>query len=524
MTSRSTRLRLAAASSTLALAATGCSGGSGDDASSTSPVGSSPSSLQTTESSSSSTAAGSADPAMAKFYSQKLTWADCEGVKCAKLTVPVDYANPGGATIQLALSKVPAKGKAKSSLVVNPGGPGASGYDYAAAADGIVTPQIREHFDVVGFDPRGVGRSAPITCYSDAQMDTLLGGDPTPDDKAEQKSVQTDVGKFAQACKDKAGPLLGHVSTVEVAKDMDVLRAALGHDKLDYLGLSYGTFIGSTYAGLFPAKVGRFVLDGVVPPDITSKEMDLGQAKGFETATRSYVQDCVSKGDCYLGSTVDQGLATIRDFLKKLDANPLPISGQGPVTKFTEGWASLGIAYGMYSKSSWPVLTFALKAAMNGDPNELMGMANQYAARDANGSYADNGMQSFYAVSCLDRASTNDLSAFEKSNTEFIKQAPTWGSMLAWGSLTCGEWKVPTTGKQQKITAAGAGPILVVGNTRDPATPYEFAQRLAGDLKNARLLTLDADGHTAYGQNSCINKAVDGYLMNGTLPAEGTKC
>lgn len=527
--SRSSRRALrpvAAALTASALVLSGCSGGSGNgSSSSSSEVGSQPSGGSSSASGSASASGTAASTAgLQKFYDQKLTWSNCDGVQCAKLTVPIDYANPSGQTIQLAISKVPAKGKAKGSLVVNPGGPGASGYDYGAAADMIVTPTIRESYDVIGFDPRGVGRSAPITCVSDAEMDTMLGVDPTPDDKAEETSVQAEVGKFAQACKDKAGPLLAHVSTVEVAKDVDILRAALGRDKLDYLGFSYGTFIGSTYADLFPKNVGRLVLDGVVPPDVTSDEMNLGQATGFEQATRSYVEDCIAKGNCYLGSTVDAAMKRISDFLKQLDANPLPISGQGPVTKFTEGWATLGLALGFYSRDSWPGLTEALKSAMAGDPNQLMAMANQYAARQPNGAYADNSMQSFYAVSCLDRKASSNLADYEKSAVEFAKQAPTWGRMLAWGSLTCGEWKVPATGKEQPVKAQDAGPILVIGNTRDPATPLAFAQRLAKELAHGRLLTYDADGHTAYGKSECVNSAVDAYLLNGTLPPEGQMC
>ncbi len=515
---------LLAAVTASALVLAGCSGGSNDAGTSSSAVGSQPSTGSTGSGGSGGSATGSPDAALAKFYSQKLSWSDCDGVQCAKLTVPIDYANPGGQTIQLAVSKVAAKGKAKGSLVVNPGGPGASGYDYGAAANMIVTPKIRESFDVIGFDPRGVGRSAPITCVSDAEMDTMLGVDPTPDDKAEESSVQQTVGKFAQACKDKAGPLLGHVSTVEVAKDMDVLRAALGRDKLDYLGMSYGTFIGSTYADLFPERVGHLVLDGVVPPDVTSDEMNLGQATGFEAATRSYVEDCIAKGNCYLGDTVDAAMKKIAAFLKQLDAKPLPISGQGPVTRFTEGWATLGLALGFYSRDSWPTLTEALKAAIAGDPNQLMIMANQYAARGPNGAYADNSMQAFYAVSCLDRKASSNLADYEKAAVTFAQEAPTWGPMLAWGSLTCGEWKVPATGKEKPVKAEKAAPILVIGNTRVPATPLAFAQRLAKELAHGRLLTYDADGHTAYGKSQCVNDAVDGYLMSGTLPPEGTTC
>lgn len=517
MTRRTPRFALAALSGA-SLALAGCSGGgsTASPPSASSPVGSS--SATTSGSSSSS---GTSDAGLQKFYAQKLDWKDCKGVTCATLTVPVDYANPSGATIQLAVSKYAASGTSKGAIVYNPGGPGASGYDYAAAA---LTPALKQSYDSIGFDPRGVGRSAPITCVSDSDLDAMIGSDPTPDDKAEETAAQRSARTFAQKCRQKAGPLLGHVSTVEVAKDMDILRAALGQDKLNYLGMSYGTFIGSTYAGLFPKRVGRFVLDGVVPPDVTSDEMNLGQAEGFEGATRSYVQDCIDKGGCYLGDTVDAGMAKIRAFLKQLDAKPLPISGQGGVTQFTEGWASTGLALGFYSKELWPQLTTALKAAMAGQPDQLMEMANMYSDRSSDGSYANNSMQAFYAVSCLDRKASSDLASYEKDATTFSQKAPTWGRMLAWGSLACGEWAVPATGKEQRVTAAGSGPILVVGTTRDPATPYRFSQQLAKELSNARLLTYDGDGHTAYGQNECINAAVDDYFGAGTLPAVGKTC
>ncbi len=506
-------LVIAAGAASLALA--GCSGGSNS-------VATSPANPATGSSSGAATSATTAPSAgLEKFYSQKLDWKDCDGVTCAKLTVPVDYANPGGATIQLAVSKYAAKGDSKGAIVYNPGGPGASGYDYAADA---LSDGLHQSYDSIGFDPRGVGRSAPITCVSDAEMDAFIGADPTPDDKAEETAAQKGAKSFADKCKAKAGPLLGHVSTVEVAKDMDVLRAALGEDKLNYLGMSYGTFIGSTYAGLFPQRVGRFVLDGVVPPDVSSDEMNLGQAEGFEGATRAYVQDCIDQGDCYLGSTVDAGMARIRAFLKQLDAKPLPISGQGDVTQFTEGWASTGLALGFYSKQLWPQLTDALKAALGGKPDQLMAMANLYSDRNSDGTYANNSMQVFYAVSCLDRSAPADLGAYEKDSVAFSKKAPTWGPMLAWGSLMCGQWPVPATGKEQRITAAGSGPILVVGTTRDPATPYRFSQQLAKELSNARLLTYDGDGHTAYGQSECVNSAVDDYFGAGTLPPVGKTC
>ncbi len=463
-------------------------------------------------------------PALTRFYSQKMDWKQCGDVECAKLTVPVDYAEPAGATIQLAISKVPATGTRQGSLLVNPGGPGGSGYDYGAAADRVVTPSIRKAYDVIGFDPRGVQRSDPIECVDNAQLDKIVGADPTPDTPAEEQTAAAITKSFGVACKKNAGALIGHVSTVEVAKDVDILRAAVGSPTLDYLGKSYGTLIGSYYAELFPRKVGRLVLDGVVPPDLTSVQVGQGQAAGFELATRSYVTDCVQNGGCPLGSTQAQGMAKIRSFLKQLDATPLPVTGQGDVTKLTEGWGSLGIAEAMYDKSSWPALTKAFTTAFGGDGNGLMALANSYTDRNSDGTYSSNLMQVNNAVNCLDQPSSPSLSSYEKDATTFSKTAPTWGRFLAWSGLTCGQWPIKATGEAHRIEAAGSGPILVVGTTRDPATPYAWSQRLATELKNGHLLTYVGDGHTAYGQSSCVNDAVDRYLLQGTVAPQGKRC
>lgn len=514
----------------LGLALAGCSGGSGGGDSATRSSGGGQSSTASSAGASGDAASGSAPAApagLAKFYDQQLKWTDCGEAKCADLTVPVDYAKPGGPTIKLAIDKVPATGHKKGSVVVNPGGPGGSGVDYAAAAASgyVVSKDVRSSYDVVGFDPRGVQRSAPITCYGDAQMDKYLAADPTPDDATEQQEAAAESRAFGKACVDKTGDLIKHVSTVEVAKDMDVLRAALGDGKLNYLGKSYGTFIGSTYADLFPKRVGRFVLDGVVPPDITGTQMGLGQAKGFEQATRSYVRDCVAQNNCPLGDNLDAGMTRIRKFLKQVDAKPLKVTGQGDVTRLTEGWATMGIAEAMYDKGSWPTLTDAFQAAFNGSGDKLMAMADQYAERDSDGSYSGNIMQVLNAVNCLDRGGSSNLATYRKDAKTFAKVAPTWGPMLAWGGLACGEWPVKATGKPERVTAKGSGPILVVGTTRDPATPYEWAQRLAKELDNGHLLTYDGDGHTAYKLgSSCVDGVVDDYLIDGKVPAKGKTC
>lgn len=459
------------------------------------------------------------------FYAQQLEWSECEGGECATLSVPVDYAEPDAQTIGIALLRVPAgdEDARRGSLVVNPGGPGASGVDYAELAAFIVSPSVADVYDIVGFDPRGVARSAPVECYSDAQMDDLLGSDPSPDDAAEEAEIEGMLEDFASTCGEAAPGLLGHVSTIEAAKDMDILRAALGQSRLDYLGASYGTFLGTTYATLFPGQVGRFVLDGALDPTLTNLEVGLGQAGGFEQATRAYVQDCVDGGDCPLGDSVNAGMQRLSDFLDEVDAEPLPVSGDA-ITELTEGWALLGIIVAMYDQSAWEILTQALERAFEGDGSQLMFLANFYADREADGVYNFNGMQAIYAVNCLDRPSVEDERSDEEIREEFEQVAPTFGRYLA-GEGACEYWPVQAAETIDDYSAGGAAPIVVIGTTGDPATPYAWAENLAEILDSGVLISYNGEGHTAYGRsNNCVDDAVDAYLTKGTVPQDGLTC
>ncbi|MEW1954490.1 alpha/beta hydrolase [Terrabacter sp. NPDC080008] len=466
-------------------------------------------------------------PALARYYTQQLAWQKCGNLECADMRVPLDYAAPDPAkdlTIKVARVKANDQAHRLGSLVVNPGGPGASGIEYVRnGAETIGGPEVRRYYDLVGFDPRGVAGSDPINCLSDKALDRFLSVDPTPDTPAEEQTWLTEAKAMAAGCQAAAPELVKHLSTADAARDMDVLRAAVGDRQLNYLGKSYGTFLGSTYADLFPKRVGRMVLDGVVPPDLTSAELGEGQARGFQIATQAYVEDCV-KSDCPLGSTPQAALKGLDDFFSQVDRQPLP-TGDPSAPQLTEGWARLGVAVALYDQGSWGILTDALREAKAGNGQSLMQLADAYAGRRPGGGYDGNLMESIYAVNCLDRPDSPKLSAYEKYAKDFSAKAPTWGANLAWGALPCGVWPVKSTDLPHKISAPGSNTIVVVGTTRDPATIYEWSKRLRDQLDNAVLVSFDGDGHTAYGRsNTCVDSAIDAFYVQGRVPKDGLRC
>ncbi|TPG14898.1 alpha/beta hydrolase [Pedococcus bigeumensis] len=506
---------LVAAAAALAVSLSGCSLLTGDSEQAATP-------LPSTERTPPPGAEG-----LAKFYGQTLDWKSCAGGECAGLSVPMDYAKPDGEAITIQLLRVRASKKSQrlGSLVVNPGGPGASGIDYARAADFIVGKPVRQRFDVVGFDPRGVQRSSPVDCLSDEEMDGFLAQDPTPDDATEVAKYLGSMKVLGEGCLQRTGPLLGHISTIDTAKDMDILRSALGDAKLNYLGKSYGTQLGAVYAGLFPKLVGRFVLDGVLPPDLSAEEGAVGQAEGFERAAHAWAKDCVASGDCPIGDSESQVMSGLGDLLKRLDVTPVPMR-DGRESELTEGWATLGVAQAMYDQGSWGALTDAIREVVTKDTGtQLMQIADQYARRDPSGRYTDNLLEAFYAISCLDTPGRPDAKFYEDIVAKASVKAPVFGPALAWGAATCSSWPVKEGPGPRKISAEGSGPIVVIGTTRDPATPYEWAVRERDQLANARLLTFDGDGHTAYTRsNKCIDNAVNDYYTSGKVPADNTKC
>jgi pimeloyl-ACP methyl ester carboxylesterase len=471
--------------------------------------------------------------ALAPYYGQRLSWRSCgvPGFQCATLKAPLDYADPDRGDLRLAVSRAKATGPGKrlGSLLVNPGGPGGSAVGYLQAYAGIGYPaEVRERYDIVAVDPRGVARSEPVECLDGPAMDTYTQTDTTPDDSREVDALVGAYRKFAEGCGADAPELLRHVSTVEAARDMDILRAVLGDKKLTYVGASYGTFLGATYAGLFPGRAGRLVLDGAMDPSLSARRLTLDQTAGFETAFQAFAQDCLRQPDCPLGgrgTTPEQAGRTLKAFFGKLDARPIP-TGDADGRRLGESLATTGVIAAMYDESTWEQLREALTSAMKeSDGAGLLMLSDSYYERDAGGEYA-NLMFANAAVNCLDLPPAFDRpEQVRESLRAFEKASPVFGEGLAWAALTCAYWPVAPTGGPHRIKAEGAAPIVVVGTTRDPATPYRWARALSRQLSSGRLLTYDGDGHTAYGRGSrCIDSTINAYLLRGTPPTDGKRC
>lgn len=469
-----------------------------------------------------------APAALKKYYGQKLDWRGC-GVpdfQCATMKAPLDYDKPDGTEIKLAVARKKATGPGKrlGSLQVNPGGPGGSAVDYLQGYAGIGYPApVRARYDMVAVDPRGVSRSAPVECLTGKEMDAYTQVDQTPDDTAERNLLAASYKKLAQGCAKRSAEILPHVSTIEAARDMDILRAVLGDKKLSYVGASYGTFLGATYAELFPKRVGRLVLDGAMDPSLPAEEMNRDQTAGFETAFSAFAADCVKQPDCPLGTeSAADAAQRMKSFFTRLDTRPIPT---GEPRRLGESLATTGVINAMYDESGWPGLRDSLTSAMDGDGSGLLALADSYYEREGDGSFS-NLMYANAAVNCLDLPPAFTAPAdVDKAIPSFQQASPVFGTALAWAGLNCAYWPTEPTGTPHRIAAKGAPPILVVGTTRDPATPYKWAQSLAGQLSSGVLLTYDGDGHTAYGRGSdCVDTAINTYLIEGTPPKNGKKC
>jgi len=464
-------------------------------------------------------------PSLSQYQTQELKWRDCYGnYQCSSLLVPIDYADLSGGAFSLALLRYQALDQDRriGSLVVNPGGPGSSGVDYAYSAEYIVSPEIRERFDIVGFDPRGVGESAAIKCLNDAETDASFAADSKPDDEAEFALFISDARDYFAKCSENTEYLINY-STLNSARDLEILRSALGDENLNFLGKSYGTYLGTLFAELFPDKVGRFVLDGAVDPNSNNREAVLGQAIGFEAALDSFISNCLKNRTCALTGDLQSARDQVLELLAQSAITPLKSKSGREVT---EGLVLLGIASALYdSESGWPVLRDAFKEATLGSGESFLALADQYAGRQENGSYPSNENDALQVISCLDQNKIETVSVIKNGAAEFSEKAPIFGPYLAYAGLACRYFPNLSSVEQIEVKSLKTKPILVIGTTRDPATPYKWAQSLAKIFDNAVLITLDGDGHAGHGRGSiCVDSAVDRYLLTGITPKSALFC
>ncbi|MEU1719900.1 alpha/beta fold hydrolase [Nonomuraea sp. NPDC005692] len=439
-------------------------------------------------------------------------------VRCGKLAVPLDYSRPDGDKLELALIKLAATDPKKrlGSMVFNFGGPGASGVDTLDQAAKALT-SLRAHYDLVSFDPRGVERSAGVRCGDSAQMDRFVSLDTLPTN-AQTHQESLDANKeFAQLCQQHSGKVLPYVGTVNAARDMDRIRAAVGDPKLNYVGMSYGTQLGAVYATQFPKNVGRMLLDAPLDPTVTFEQRTLTQTRGFQQAYESFLRSCV-KGGCEVGKDVTTANANVENLMNRLTTKPLQVDGR----KLTQGLASTGVAAALYSELTWPFLEKALGEALKGHGEALMYLADSYTGRSEDGTYSTQ-MTSFPAITCVDTAERPSEAELRRTEAAALRISPLFGSEGSGG--LCRVWPAKGSNQARHVNATGSAPILVVGGKGDPATPYQWAPRLTAQLRTARLVTYEGEGHGAYLSGSkCVQGLVDAYLVEGKLPAKGATC
>jgi pimeloyl-ACP methyl ester carboxylesterase len=434
------------------------------------------------------------------------------------MTVPLDYSDPAGSTLAVAVTVHRATGGRRGALLVNPGGPGASGIDFAQQCLGCFAP-FTSHYDLASFDPRGVARTRQVRCLSSAELDAFFDLPPYPTTASQRARLVTGDKKFVQGCLQRNGSYLSHIGTIDSARDMDVFRALLGDAKLTYYGASYGTYLGAKYAQLFPTHIRALVLDGAVDPAQDNLADAAVQAHGFEVDLQDFLRNCAATGSCPLGNSTAAAQRGFDDLQARIAAHPEKVGSR------TLGPAEFigGVAQGMYAVSQWRDLRIALRDAENGNGKGVLTFFDELVERHDNGSYS-NLQEAFNAISCIDRQSPKSLSAYDASVRAHAKESPHFAAPIIYPSYVCALWPVPPVEQAHPVSAPGAPPILVIGTTHDPATPYSWSQALASQLGGV-LLTREGSGHTAYlSGNQCIVQYVEGYLLSLKVPPAGSRC
>lgn len=472
-----------------------------------------------------------------KFYDQRINWQSCRNnddvlkvtenrararyYSCGKVLVPLNYDQPTGESISLELVKYTA-GSRGVPLVYNPGGPGGSAISsLPSMIDAVFSDDVLENYDIVAVDPRGVGLSAPVRCLTDAEIDDVRAN-PEP---VSIEGLIAESEELGNKCLEKSPDMTHYSDSESAARDLDIVRAALGREQLDYFGFSYGTFLGALYADEFPGNVGRFVLDGAMDPAATADDVSEAQAKGFEDAATHWIEQSQSLGDMPLSGSVDEIKVKIRDWLEGLEVAPLPTSD--PERPLTRALATSALISLLYDSDAYSIASMALHQAMqNNDGSMLLQISDLYQDRQDDGTYLTNAFDAFNVINALDYPVDGEPEQWQQRADALRSELPLFGEEFGMASAVMAGWPVKSKETRKTVSAKDAAPILVVGTTHDPATPYPWAEALADQLESGHLLSADGWKHCAYSQSAgnCVINAVDNFLIDGTLPEDGLMC
>ena len=447
-----------------------------------------------------------------------IAWTPCNGdLQCGNLIVPLDYAEPDGQTISIALTRHPAEvpGDRIGSLVIEPGGPGVSGVDDMANELSALTSGLLDDFDIVMFDPRGVDRSDPVTCGETPGAPPAALPDPVPTTPSAQAATIAGFRQYAADCEKASGTVLPYVGSVDAARDLERMRIALGDGGLSYMGQSYGSLLGLTYASMFPTHVRAMALDSVIDPAQSFNQITQGQAAGFEASLQSFFSWCAGSSACPWHAGTDP-TSTLLAQIASSAATPVPAGNSRSAGAGELYDALLG---GLYARTDWTRLGDALAADAAGNGDQVLAMSDDY---NRNGS--SNGSDAAAAIDCLDHPVSHDLAGYGSLADLFGSSAPVFGPLLAWGEASCAVWPAPATRTAGPVAGVGAPPILVVGTTGDPATPYQWAVNVAHELQHGVLLTRDGVDHVAYFYSPCVRDDVQTYFVSGVTPPPGATC
>ncbi len=477
------------------------------------------------------------EPQLQAFYDQRVEWRSCgnnedvlrvtedrtktRNYACATVRVPLDYADSTGPTIDLEMVKY-SQDRDNTPLVYNPGGPGGSAISsLPSMVDWIFSEDLLDEFGIVAVDPRGVGLSAPVECMTPEEIDEARAFS----SEVTLESVREESAKLGEQCLAKSPEMTQHSDSMSAARDLDIVRAAMGMDTLDYFGFSYGTFLGALYADTFPENVGRFVLDGAMDPAASVDEVSELQAKGFEDAAENWLEPAVASGSVPLTGDVSAAKVQLREWLNSLEGRPLPTSD--PDRPLTRSLATSAIVSLLYDPESYGLASAAVSQAMTQqDGSMLLQIADLYADRQPDGTYLTNTFDAFNVVNSLDYTEDGSEDEWVERSDLLRSELPLMGSDFGFASAMIEAWPVDSKDNRKPVEAAGAPPILVVGVTHDPATPYVWAEALADQLESGHLLTVEGWKHCGYARSSgdCVVDAVDTFLIDGELPEGGLSC